>query len=301
MEKSRPSGQEKTNPKFEECQRNLGRIPLAAEFLSWTGDRGKEYGAETGKPVPAPNRLHTAEPDQDFEEWLHANAGRPGWSLVVGDGSDQARAMLEANMGLSWFVANKTQGFGIPVEDLAQEGHVGIAAAIDKFEWHRGTKFSSYAVTSVKRHIRRHIENQARIIRIPVHALGDAYRNPGGGSATRVASSRVVSLDSPVGDGDDTKMMFLRDDNVPDPYEQAATKIDLEALSEEIHGAMASLNDNERQVVGLHYGLGGGRQMTMEEIGNGMSVSRQRIQQIEATALQKMKNNRRLALAGQAA
>jgi RNA polymerase sigma factor (sigma-70 family) len=282
----------KKNPKFEVCVASLGRQPSTPEFLSWTYARGKEYASETGNPIPSPNCLNTVESNPIFENWLATNAGRPEWGYIFGDGTKQIKDMIEANIGLAVSVAHKFANRGISVEDLIQEGCIALGETItDKFEWYRGTTFATYALWYVKKSIQLYIANQGKTIRIPVHALADARHNPHGTYAEMINASSVVSCDLPIGEDGATLGDFIASNNTVDPSTEALRRIASETLAEMVHGVMDALNDQEQKVLVRRFGLADGKSVTLKEIGDEMDMTRERVRQIEAKALRKMRHH----------
>lgn len=278
-------------------------LAITAENVdAFADDSVRLYLREIGK-IP----LLTPEEEADLAQ-----------RIVKGDKKAKDK-MVESNMRLVVSIAKRYGGRGLDFLDLIQEGNTGLLRAVEKFDPDKGFKFSTYATWWVRQAITRAIADQARTIRIPVHMVetinkvlrttrkltSELNREPTNEEIAKALDMEpekvdyvmrikqdIASLDASVGrDGDDEDSVlgdFVEDEERDSPEESAANQILKEQLSEII----ATLTDREQKIIRLRFGIGGGRPHTLEEVGAEFDVTRERIRQIEAKALSKLRKNK---------
>lgn len=283
-------------PMLDEVQ--IGRLEheLSAEGIA-LDDPVKAYLKEIGQ-VP----LLTAEEEQKLAQ-----------AAQTGD-AEARRRLSEANMRLVVSVAKRYAGRGLPFLDLIQEGNLGLMKAAEKFEPDRGFRFSTYATWWIRQSITRAIADQGRTIRIPVHlvehinrvkkAAGELLRKNGREPTAEEIAVRLdlepdrvrellqlaqepVSLETPVGEEEDAHLEdFIQDEEAGVPVDEAGRQL----LRRELMNVLKSLTPREERVLALRFGLDDGQPRTLEELGREFNVTRERIRQIEAKALRKLRH-----------
>ena len=280
---------------------SLEELSSAAEGQPYDGsyidDPVKMYLREIGKI-----QMLTPEEEQDI-------------ARRISEGDVAAKKRLsEANLRLVVSIAKRYIGRGMPLLDLIQEGNLGLIKAVDKFDPSKGFKFSTYATWWIRQSVSRAIADQARVIRIPVHMVENINRvkkaqshllNENGKDPTTAeiaeyadlpeekvveimrVSQDLVSLEAPVGEEEDSHIGdFIKDETQEDPEDAAS----LSMLKEQLNNALYTLTPREMAVLKLRYGLVDGRNHTLEEVGAECNVTRERIRQIEAKALRKLRH-----------
>ena len=291
--------------------KEIGKVPLLTAEQEVTLAKRIEAGMQASEKLDPPTHDEEGNPIEVVEI---SESQRASLHAVQRDGELARRQLTEANLRLVVSIAKRYVGRGMALLDLIQEGNLGLIRAVEKFDYTKGFKFSTYATWWIRQAITRSIADQARTIRIPVHMvetmnkvlriqrqmLQELGREP---TVEEIAAKvemtpdkvreiqriaqEPVSLETPVGEEDDSLLGdFVEDPNVIAPATAAARAL----LSEAIEEALQELNDRERAVVRLRFGLDDGQIRTLEEVGKEFGVTRERIRQIESKTLAKLRH-----------
>ncbi|MBR6965166.1 RNA polymerase sigma factor RpoD [Candidatus Saccharibacteria bacterium] len=292
-----------TDDLLDEEELSDDELAITAENVdSFADDSVRLYLREIGK-IP----LLSAEEEQELAQ-----------RIVKGDKKAKDK-MVESNMRLVVSIAKRYGGRGLDFLDLIQEGNTGLLRAVEKFDPEKGFKFSTYATWWIRQAITRAIADQARTIRIPVHMVEtinkvlrttrklttELNREPTNEEIAKELDMEpekvdyvmrikqdIASLDASVGhEGDDEDSVlgdFVEDEERDSPEDSAANQI----LKEQLAEILSTLSEREQKIIRLRFGIGGGRPHTLEEVGNEFAVTRERIRQIEAKALSKLRKNK---------
>ena len=292
--------------------KEIGKVPLLSAEQEIDLAQAMEYGALAEKVLAAQDR-ESLSLTREEKEFLEGKTDEELKELIE-EGDAAKKRLAEANLRLVVSIAKRYVGRGMLFLDLIQEGNLGLIKAVEKFDYRKGFKFSTYATWWIRQAITRAIADQARTIRIPVHMvetinklvrisrqlLQELGREP---TPEEIAermdipvervreiikiSQEPVSLETPIGEEEDSHLGdFIQDDNVPVPADAAAFTLLKEQLSE----VLGTLTEREQKVLRLRFGLDDGRARTLEEVGKEFSVTRERIRQIEAKALRKLRH-----------
>lgn len=239
------------------------------------------------------------------------------WKAQIADGLDARDHLIKANTRLVVSIAKKYMCRGVPFLDLIQEGNLGLMKAVEKFDYRRGFRFSTYATWWIRQTITRAIADQGRTIRVPVH-MSDRIRRlyrvareleqehgrkPSADEIAKVlnveprkvqwmlrVSHQPLSLEHPIGDDDDSELgNFIENDSLPTPSQYAFDNL----LRERIESVLSTLTPREARILRLRFGLQNGRCYTLEEVGQKFGLTRERIRQIEGRALRRLRHPRR--------
>jgi RNA polymerase primary sigma factor len=283
--------------------KEIGKVPLLNAEQEIDLARAMEAGADAQEKLDA---------DKDKNEL--SDKEKKELDQLVYEGEEAKKRLAEANLRLVVSIAKRYVGRGMLFLDLIQEGNLGLIKAVEKFDFRKGFKFSTYATWWIRQAITRAIADQARTIRIPVHMvetinklirvsrqlLQELGREPLPeeiAAAMNMPVERVreilkisqepVSLETPIGEEEDSHLGdFIQDDNVPVPADAAAFTL----LKEQLVEVLGTLTEREQKVLRLRFGLDDGRARTLEEVGKEFNVTRERIRQIEAKALRKLRH-----------
>ncbi|MDQ4142160.1 MAG: sigma-70 family RNA polymerase sigma factor [Actinomycetota bacterium] len=279
--------------------REIGQYPLLTDVQEVELAQGIEEGEKARERLSKAKKL---TPKQRTELERKVRHGR-----------QCKRRFIQSNLRLVVSIAKKYSAAGLPLLDLIQEGNLGLMRAVEKFDWQRGFKFSTYATWWIRQAITRAIADKARTIRIPVHMVETLYRvrkvqselleklgreptieeiahqadlTPDKVREAFRVLPEPVSLHEPVGDEDAELGDFIEDEDIEGPFQAAAVAL----RQEDLWDMLGSLSERERKVLALRFGLVTGEPRTLEEVGKEFNLTRERIRQIEAKALSKLRH-----------
>lgn len=291
--------------------KEIGKVPLLSAEEEIELAKNMEAGAVAKEKIAI---LKSREENATEEELAEIKEEIKNLQKDLDAGDEAKKRLAEANLRLVVSIAKRYVGRGMLFLDLIQEGNLGLIKAVEKFDYRKGYKFSTYATWWIRQAITRAIADQARTIRIPVHMvetinklirvsrqlLQELGREP---TPEEIAadldmpvdrvreilkiSQEPVSLETPIGEEEDSHLGdFIQDDNVPVPAEAAAQTL----LKEQLDEVLSTLTEREQKVLRLRFGMSDGRARTLEEVGKEFDVTRERIRQIEAKALRKLRH-----------
>ena len=291
--------------------KEIGKVPLLSAEEEIELAKNMEAGAVAKEKIAI---LKSREEKATEEELAEIKEEIKNLQKDLDAGDEAKKRLAEANLRLVVSIAKRYVGRGMLFLDLIQEGNLGLIKAVEKFDYRKGYKFSTYATWWIRQAITRAIADQARTIRIPVHMvetinklirvsrqlLQELGREP---SPEEIAaemnmpvervreilkiSQEPVSVETPIGEEEDSHLGdFIQDDNVPVPADAAAFTL----LKEQLEEVLGTLTEREQKVLTLRFGLEDGRARTLEEVGKEFNVTRERIRQIEAKALRKLRH-----------
>ena len=292
--------------------KEIGKVPLLSADeeieLAQKMENGAKASENISKLMAQMSEEASEEEKAELQQKIDAEQD------IIDEGEEAKKKLAEANLRLVVSIAKRYVGRGMLFLDLIQEGNLGLIKAVEKFDYRKGYKFSTYATWWIRQAITRAIADQARTIRIPVHMvetinklirvqrqlLQEYGREPLPEEIAKemhMSLERVreiqkiaqepVSLETPIGEEEDSHLGdFIQDDHIPVPAEQAAFTL----LREQISEVLDTLTERERNVLRLRFGLDDGRGRTLEEVGREFNVTRERIRQIEAKALRKLRH-----------
>ncbi len=293
--------------------KEIGKVPLLTADEEIELAKKMEAGDEAAGNIAEAKEKYEAIEDKKSRKATKLAKDIAAMQLAIDDGEAAKKRLAEANLRLVVSIAKRYVGRGMLFLDLIQEGNLGLIKAVEKFDYTKGYKFSTYATWWIRQAITRAIADQARTIRIPVHMvetinklirvsrqlLQEKGREPMPEeiaeemniSVERVReilkiSQEPVSLETPIGEEEDSHLGdFIQDDNVPSPADAATATL----LREQIDKVLDTLADREQKVLRLRFGLDDGKARTLEEVGKVFNVTRERIRQIEAKALRRLR------------
>ena len=301
----------------EEEDHDLGEIASSDTVGLYLKEMARVPLLTTEEEVQLAMRQEAGELAADQLAEAPENERRAEWQFLIQDGLNARDHLIKANTRLVVSIAKKYMSRGVPFLDLIQEGNLGLMKAVEKFDYHRGYRFSTYATWWIRQTITRAIADQGRTIRVPVHMtdrIRQLYRvardleqetgcKPSVEEIAEVmeceprkvqwmlkVSWRPLSLEHPVGKDDDSELgSFIENDREPNPSDSAFSKL----LKEKIEELLNTLTPREARILRLRFGLQNGHCYTLEEVGQKFGLTRERIRQIEGRALRRLRHPRR--------
>ena len=292
--------------------KEIGKVPLLSADEEIVLAQKMEDGIKASELLPSLEESLAEALDETAKQQIQEEIDKQKDIIYFGD--EAKKKLAEANLRLVVSIAKRYVGRGMLFLDLIQEGNLGLIKAVEKFDYRKGYKFSTYATWWIRQAITRAIADQARTIRIPVHMvetinklirvsrqlLQELGREPLPEEIAKEMnmpedrvreilkiSQEPVSLETPIGEEEDSHLGdFIQDDNVPVPADAAAFTL----LKEQLVEVLGTLTEREQKVLKLRFGLEDGRARTLEEVGKEFNVTRERIRQIEAKALRKLRH-----------
>ncbi len=287
----------------------IGRHPLIAADEEVSLAKAIEAGVKAAKRIEKSNGSLSEKTKETLRRQMH-------------EGARAQRAFIEANLRLVVSIARRYQGFGLPLLDLIQDGNLGLLRAVEKYDWRRGFKFSTYATWWIRQGISRGLADRSRTIRLPVHVAevvnrlrriqadmaADLGRDPTDEELAKALEIDVeqltfykqtamdtVSLSTPIGDDGEGELHELLPDLTDEGPLEAAVRA---RSSDELREILDTLGTRERKILELRFGLVDGRERTLEQVGKEFNLTRERIRQLEAKAIAKLRHPARRDLVG---
>jgi len=301
----------------EEDDHDLGEIASSDTVGLYLKEMARVPLLTTEEEVQLAMRQEAGQKAEEQLEQAPDHDRRAEWQFLIQDGLNARDHLIKANTRLVVSIAKKYMSRGVPFLDLIQEGNLGLMKAVEKFDYHRGYRFSTYATWWIRQTITRAIADQGRTIRVPVHMtdrIRQLYRvardleqetgcKPSVEEIAEVmecdprkvqwmlkVSWRPLSLEHPVGKDDDSELgSFIENDREPNPSDSAYNKL----LKEKIEELLNTLTPREARILRLRFGLQNGHCYTLEEVGQKFGLTRERIRQIEGRALRRLRHPRR--------